>query len=158
MPLKLRPPRPGKTPYYTARGTYLGVRVEQSLGTPKRSLALKLLAELEGKIERREYPTPASGPDKPTFLTAAVAYMEAGGSRRYVAHLIRYFGETPLDAIDQGAIDAAAIALHPDVTPASRNCYVYTPVSAVLHHAGVNITVKRPPGRQGPRAYRLDQS
>ena len=32
---------------------------------------------------------------------------EAGRRRRYVAHLIKHFGETPLAAIDQAAIDAA---------------------------------------------------
>jgi hypothetical protein len=149
MPLKLREPRPGKTPCYSVRGTYLGVKVEKSLGTAKRSIALRLVTELEGKIERREYPAPSPDPDRPTFLSAAVAYMEGGGARRYVAHLIKHFGETPLEDIDQGAIDAAAVALHPNVTPASRNCYVYTPVSAILHHAGVDITVRRPHGAKG---------
>lgn len=63
--------------------------------------------------------------------------------------LIRHFGETPLSDIDQDAIDSAAMTLHPNVTAASRNGYVYTPVSAVLHHAGINITVRRPKGHKG---------
>ena len=75
--------------------------------------------------------------------------MEAGRRRRYVAMLIKYFGETPLDEIDQAAIDRAAMALHPHVTAATRNSYVYTPVSAILHHAKVAITVTRPPGAKG---------
>lgn len=59
MPLKLEDPRAGKTPYYSVRGTYLGVYVDKSLGTDKRPIALRLVAELEGKIERHEYPAPA---------------------------------------------------------------------------------------------------
>jgi hypothetical protein len=54
-----------------------------------------------------------------------------------------------LDSIDQAAIDEAAVAIYPNVTPATRNGAVYTPVSAILHHAGVNIIVKRPKGSQG---------
>ena len=150
MPLKLKEPRQGKTPYYSVRGTYLGIYVDKSLGTSKRSVALRLIAELEGKIERREYPEPAPDPQQPTFLSAAVAYMEAGGSRRYVAHLLKYFGEMPFKDIDQAAIDAAAIALHPNVKPATRNAYVYTPVSAILHHANPNWgTLRRPKGAKG---------
>lgn len=150
MPLKLKGPRPGKTPYYSVRGTYLGVHVDKSLGTDKRPVAVRLVAEIEGKIERREYPAPAPRPDRPTFLSAAVAYMEAGGSRRYVSHLIKHFGETPLDDINQAAIDAAAIVLHPSVTPATRNVYVYTPVSAILHHAIPDWgTLRRPKGAKG---------
>jgi len=150
MPLKLKKPRPGKTPYYSVRGTYLGVYVDKSLGTDKRPVAVRLIAELEEKIERREYPEAAPDPDRPTFLSAAVAYMDAGGSRRYVAHLIKHFGETPLDEINQAAIDAAAVALHPNVKPATRNVYVYTPVSAILHHADANWgTLRRPKGAKG---------
>ena len=43
MPLTLRPPRKGKSPNYEIRGTYLGVAVERSAGTPDKKLALKIL-------------------------------------------------------------------------------------------------------------------
>jgi integrase len=89
-------------------------------------------------------------------LSAAIAYLEAGRRKRYVAKnevrsgvLIKYFGETPLDQIDQAAIDAAAIALHPDASGATRNAAVYTPVSAILHHAGVDLKLRRPKGAKG---------
>jgi len=151
MPLKLVPPRKGKTPNYSIRGTYLGVYVDKSCGTDRRSLARQQLANLRDKIERREYPPapPQARVAGPTFIAAAVAYMETGGKARYLARLIRYFGETLLTEIDQAAIDEAAIKLCPTVTPASRNVYVYTPVSAVLHHAGLKVTVRRPKGALG---------
>jgi integrase len=63
--------------------------------------------------------------------------------------LIKYFGDTPLSEINQAAIDQAAIALVPNGKPVTRNAYVYTPVSAILHHAGVDITIKRPKGFAG---------
>jgi integrase len=150
MPLKVIPPRAGKSPNNTIRGTYLGVSVDRSAGTPKRSVAEQQLKKLEFAIERGEYP------EKPkqqsaTFLSAAVAYMKAGRSRRYVGKLIAYFRETPLPEIDQAAIDTAALAIYPNVTPATRNVAVYTPVGAILHHAGVDIVVRRPKGHKGNR-------
>src|SRR5712675_1341522 len=137
MSLKVIPPREGKSPNYTIRGSYLGISVDRSAGTPKKSVADQQLKKLEAAIERGEYP------EKPkqqsaTFLSAAVAYMKAGRSRRYVGKLIGYFGETELSLIDQDAIDAAAVAIYPNDTPATRNVAVYTPVGAILHHAGVD--------------------
>jgi len=82
-------------------------------------------------------------------LSAAVAYMEAGRSSRYVAKLIKHFGATPLEEIDQEAIDQAAVTLFPNTTPATRNAGVYTPVSAILHHAGVDLKLRRPKGAKG---------
>lgn len=158
MPLSLRPPRKGKTPNFEIRGTYLGCRVEVSSGTHKRSVAVKQLRRIEECIETHgQYPAPETqrDPGQPTFLTAAIAYLQDGGSRRYVAALIRHFGETPLPEITQDAIDDAARTLHPNVTPSSRNSYVYTPVSAILHHAGVTITVKRPKGYKGKAVTRF---
>jgi integrase len=149
MPLKVHPPRAGKTPNYSIRGTYLGVAVERSTGTPKKAIAEQQRKRLEEQIERGEYPPKPAQPDAPTFLSAAVAYMKAGRSRRYVGKLIEHFKETPLPDIDQAAIDTAAVEIYPNVTPATRNVAVYTPVGAILHLAGVEITVKRPKGHKG---------
>ena len=51
MPLTLRPPRKGKSPNYEIRGTYLGVAVERSAGTPDKKLALKILNRIKAEIE-----------------------------------------------------------------------------------------------------------
>jgi integrase len=151
MPLKLIPSRNAKTKNLYIRGTYLGIAVDKSCGTDRRSIANRLLKELEGKIERGEYPPreAASRCEQPTFLSAAVAYMEAGKRRKYIANLIKHFGEKPLAEIDQVAIDEAANALHPGCTAGTRNACVYTPVSAILRHAGVDIKIKRPKGAKG---------
>lgn len=154
MPLSLRPPRAGKSPNFEIRGTYLRCRVEVSSGTHKRSVALDELRKIEKCIEQHgQYPTPEApaDPEQPTFLSAAVAYMRAGGSRRYVARLIKHFRDLPLAEINQQAIDAAAAAICPYVSPGTQNCYVYTPVSAILHHALGDAcpAVRRPKGAKG---------
>ena len=75
--------------------------------------------------------------------------MEAGRRPRYVARLIKHFGNTPLAEIDQAAINSAAIELFPHATPGTRNACVYTPVSAILRHAGVDMKLRRPKGAKG---------
>ncbi len=115
------------------RGKYLGITVDKSCGTDKRSVAQAILKRIEREIELGEYQKPV-GSAAPTFLSTAIAYLEAGRRKRYVAKLIKYFGETPIDRIDQAAIDAAAITLHPNASNATRNASVYTPISAILHH------------------------
>jgi integrase len=152
MPLKLIPPRKGKSPNWTIRGTHLRVYVDESCRTDRKPLARKIRDERERAIESGEWPPkvePVARADLSTFIGAAVNYMETGHSRRYIAALIAHFGETPIDEIDQATIDAAAIAMHPNVTPATRNCYVYTPMSAILHHVGRQIVIKRPKGAKG---------
>ncbi len=150
MPLKIVPPRSDKeTKNFYIRGTYLGVAVDRSAKTPKRAIAIAEMRKLEASIERGEYPPKPEQPSAPTFLSAAVAYMKAGRSRRYLKRLIEHFGEKPLGEIDQAAIDAAAVDLYPNVSPGTRNGSVYTPVAAVLHHANVVITVRRPVGAKG---------
>jgi len=112
LPLKLIASRNSKTKNLYIRGKYLGVSVDKSCGTDKRSIAQAILRRIEREIELGEYQKPPR-PSAPTFLSAAIAYLEAGRRKRYVAKLIKYFGETPIDQIDQAAIDAAAVALHP---------------------------------------------
>lgn len=151
MPLKLIDPRKGKSPNFTIRGTHRRVYVDKSSGTHKRSDARKQLRELEAAIDRGDYPPRETLPraDLDTFIGAAVNYMETGHSRRYVAPLIARFGETPIADMDQAVIDQAAIDMHPNVTPCTRNRYVYAPVSAILRHVGRELPLKRPKGSKG---------
>lgn len=154
MPLKLRPPRKGKTPNFEIRGTYLGIRVEVSSGTHKRRVALERLDEIERCIEEhKQYPAPEVKPDpgRPTFLIAANAYMLAGGERRYVPMLLKHFREKPLEEFDQAALDDAAAALLPHGAPDYRNRAVYAPTITILRHAlGDKCpTFRRPKGSKG---------
>lgn len=147
MPLKLKAPREGRSPHYTIRGTYLGVYVDRSAGTGDKRLAKQLLHKWEKDIESGEL----SNRTGPTFDAAALAYMKAGGERRYLAKLLKHFGSKPLERIDQAAVDAAAVELYPKAGPATRNRQVYTPIAAVLRHAdpGHALRLRRPKQPRG---------
>jgi integrase len=148
MPIKLIPPRKGFSSNWRVRGTYLRQYVDRSTGTSDRAIAVKIIKDIERQIELGEF-AKTSGP---TFASVAVSYMKAGGERTYFKSLLEHFGETPITQIDQAAIDAAAAALYPNASPATRNRSVYTPVSAALRHAGVVIALKRPKGSGGKKA------
>jgi integrase len=145
MPLKLVPPRKGKSPNYTLRGTHLRTKVDQTTGTSDARLARKELNRIKEEIERGRF-SPSRELD---FMTAAISYLEAGGEPRFIVPLKDHFGETPLSAIDQAAIDAAAVTIYPTESAATRNRQVYTPISAILKHAGREKALKRPKGSRG---------
>jgi len=148
MSLKLRPPRVGKTPYYSLRGTHLGVRVdEESTGTSRREVAERIRRRKEADIEAGRIALPG----ELMFEEAAINYMEAGGERQFLVPLIGHFAGVPVKLIDQSAIDRAAAALYPKATAATRNRQVYTPVSAVLKRAGFERKIRRPIGWRGER-------
>jgi integrase len=156
MPLKLVPPsKDRRTPYFAVRGTYLGVYVDRSTKTSERRQANKILKEWAEQIERGEYGKPAQLVETPqeekTFAGAAIAYMNAGGERRFLTQAIKELGRLALSKIDQAEIDAAAVRAFPKGTPAYRNRNFYTPVSAVLKHVGDDRKIKRPKGWRGKR-------
>lgn len=147
MPLKLIAPREGKSPNWSIRGTYLGCYCDRSTGTGEKTLAKKILKDVQREIERG-----AIGKKKAIgFAAAAAAYMNAGGENRYLAPLIKHFGSAPLDEITQIAIDNAAAALYPDASAPTRCREVYTPMRAVLHRAGLDRRIKAPKGSKSAK-------
>lgn len=130
MPLKLvkRP----RSPYWVIRGTLRGVRVEESTGTGDRRAAEEIRAKREAEILAQSiYGRRATA----SFATAALSYLENGGSTRFTAPVISYFGTTPLHRIDQDALDRGAKKLYPDAAPSTRNRQFYAIASQILHHA-----------------------
>lgn len=146
MPYELRPPKSGRSPFYRVRGTEAGVYLDRSTKTRDRRQAQKLLAEWREQAQRGAVSGTARRKNRLTFAGAALAYMQGGGETRFLAPLLEHFGETELSEIDQAAIDAAAVELYPDATPATRNRQVYALVSVVMRRAGVAIVLKRPAG------------
>jgi integrase len=157
VPLKLHPPRPGKSPNWTVRGTHLGVYLDKSTGTPNEALAKKLKKAWEKDIESGAV-TNTRGP---TFLEAALSYVENGGDPRFVGScdettgkwsgLIGHFGDTLASSIRQADIDAAAVKLYPKASAATRNRQVYAVVSVILKRAGVEFIIRRPKGSAGKK-------
>jgi len=75
-----------------------------------------------------------------TFAHAAVEYLEAGGDGTHLDPLLDYLGKTKLSQIGQAEIEAVAKKLGKGrdgtrKSGATLNRQVYTPISAVLHHA-----------------------
>lgn len=146
MPLKLVPPTPGRSSYYRVRGTYLGRRVDRSTEARDQATARRFLSALEAAIERGAFA------DKPalTLAAAITSYVQAGGESRFLEPILRHFGRGATAAeIDQAAADAAATAIYPRATPATRNRQFYTPLSAVLKHAAIETKIRRPKGAAG---------
>jgi integrase len=145
MPLKLYPPKEGRSPFYTIRGRHLGHRVFRSAKTADRRLAKQVLQKLERDIERGAL----SDAPAVTFSAAALSYLRAGGESRFIKPLSKHFKGVALDLVDQSAIDEAANTLYPGATAGTRNRQVYTPVSAILKHAGIVMPLRRPKGHAG---------
>lgn len=160
MPLSLRPPRKGKTPNYEIRGTYLGVYVERTTGTPELRIAKRVLKDIKKAIERGEYrkrEEVAEAPKPPTFADATLAYLKAGGEAKFLGKIIEVTGDhslrdKPLAEINQLAIDNAARGVYPLAPATTLNRQFYTPVSAVLKHAGIELKIRRPKGWRGSKA------
>src|SRR5262249_22305225 len=108
-------------------------------------LARKIVLRWEREIERGEFVDPG----EPTFASAALVYMRAGGERRFLMPLLKHFGETPLRRIGQAALDEAAAPISPNAAPATVNRQLYTPAIAVLRRAGVCLNFHRPEGAAG---------
>ena len=147
MPIKLIAPRPGKTPYYAGRGKYLGRYVDRSTKALTKPLARKVIRQWQREIERGEF----AEPTEPTFASALISYLNAGGDPRPTGKLLEYFKTRPLREFDKAVIDACALALFPTQSAATRNREVYTPVSAILKSAGAafDFKIKRPKGSRG---------
>lgn len=148
MPLHLVAPRHGKSSNWTVKGSHLGVFLNKSAGTPDKRLAARMLAKFRTEIENGTL----AETHAPNFADAVTSYIGHGGARRFVSPLLEHFKTTPLRAITQQALDHAAIKLYPNHTPATRNRQVYTPVSAILRHAGEPLNaLRRPKGSTGTR-------
>lgn len=130
MPLTLK--RRHGSPSWYLRGTVRGISVDESTGTGDRKAAEEIRAIREAELLKRSVHGDSA---VRTFAEAALSYMEAGGERAHMAQILGVIGRKPLAAIAQAEIDALAKKLKPQGGPATLNRHVYTPVSAVLHHA-----------------------
>lgn len=146
MPLKLIPPREGKSPFYRVRGTHLGRYVDRTTKTADRAVATKVLQQWRKQIERGEL----AEKGEPTFADAALRYVHSGRDTRFLGRIVEHLGpSTLLREMTQEKVDRIARDLHPDGTPSTRNRQVYTPISAVLKYVGVKDPLQRPKGSAG---------
>lgn len=140
MPLRLCR-RSGSDNWYI-RGTVRGIAIFESTGTDSKKAAEEIRARREAEVlDISVHGKKAAG----TFMQAAVLYLEAGGSPRFVGTydeltgkwdgLIGHFGNSKLSAIGQIELDAAARVLYPNASAETRNRQVYTPFIAIWKKA-----------------------
>lgn len=151
---KLVPPRTrndGKViQFWYVRGKYLGISLDKSTGTAERRSAQTILSTWRKQAERGEFSKPTDETKDPDyFIAAANAYMGAGGERQYLDPIITKWKSKLLGNIDQIAIDTLASELYPNAPASTRNRQVYTPISYVLKHVGIETKIKRPKGWRG---------
>lgn len=153
MPLKLIPPKVGRTPFWRVRGTYLRQYVDRSTGTSEKSVAQRALAKIKSDIECGAFTDRA-----PLTLAAAiVSFVQAGGEGRFLEPILIYFGKGyALSNINQRIADAAAHAIYPKAKPATRLRQFYAPLKAVIKHAGISIIINNPKGTSNPRTIWLE--
>lgn len=114
------------------RGSVRGRRIDESTGTGDRKAAQDILIKRSAELLERSIHGDSA---VASFADAALSYMDAGGDSRHLAPIIRHFGKRRLANIGQAEIEEAARKLCPRGSAATQNRQVYTPVSAVLHHA-----------------------
>lgn len=152
MPLKLIPPKPGRSSFYRVRGTFHSVYLDQTTETKDKVEARKILRGWEKQILSGVI----SGREELTFMEAANAYISAGGEGRFLERIIRYFGaKLAAGDINQNLIDQCAAILFHSASPATRNRQVYSPISAVLRHVHINTIIRRPKGAAGNQRTRF---
>jgi hypothetical protein len=81
VPLKLVKARNAKTSNLYIRGAYLGITVDQSCRTDRRSVAQSILKRIEGEIERGEYgrPKPHLGRQRSLVLRSLILRQAVAG-------------------------------------------------------------------------------
>jgi integrase/recombinase XerD len=141
MPLKLVR-RKGSDHIYL-RGTVAGQPVFESTKTDNESIAEAIRIKREAELlEASVFGKKAIV----TFFEAAVAYLEAGGSPRFLGTevngrwtgLMGHFEKAKLHTIGQSELDRAAEKLYPGTSYQTRNRQCYTPFIAVWNHAVKN--------------------
>ena len=131
MPLRIVSGRHG-SPHLYLRGSIRGRSVDESTGTSDRQAAEAIRIRRETELLERSIHGDAVSI---TFAEAALSYMEAGGERTHLDPILAKAGKTRLSHMGQAEIEALASKLYPGSSAATLNRKLYTPVSAVLHHA-----------------------
>lgn len=118
------------SPFWIARGTIAGRRIERSTKRSNKHDARALLPALiaEATIDQL-------GPDGLRFDQALAMYLDAHPAARFVEQLAGYFQTMPVAEITLTEMRRAANLLYPDAAAATVQRQLYTPVKAILNFA-----------------------
>jgi integrase len=128
MPVKIY--KRGEIWHY--RGTVAGRLLRGTTRTARKEIALRIAAELEAKHWKGHLDGPAS---VLTFAQAAMLYRTAGKQDRFLRPIEDHWKDTPVKAINAGAIRQSAIVLYPTAGAATRNRQAIVPTQAIINHA-----------------------
>jgi len=151
MPLRLHQ-NLNKSPNFYIRGTVTrfvdgrAVNVpfpERSTGTACEATALAIKSRLEAQLNQQNFTGEFT--TRKTFGDAAAHYLKCGGSGRFLDKVLDQIEQTHLDALDQAAVDAAAVRAYPNAAPATRRRQFHSVVSAVTRKYGQPILLTLPP-------------
>lgn len=144
----------GKVPYRKATGETGWKSVERGTGA-------STLAEARGRAKQieREYHercnlplADAAEPDPVTFAEASIAYMKAGGERRYLAPILERIGNVALTEVSQEIVQGLAEKLKPGCTAGTINRHIFTPILSVLNFAA-GLKMCPPPVLVRPKGH-----
>ncbi|MEP0149960.1 tyrosine-type recombinase/integrase [Roseibium sp.] len=126
LKLKKRP----KSPYWIARGTFQGQRVEVST---KCTLLADAKAALPGIIA--ELSADQDGAGELSFARALRVYQDINPDARFLGPLAVHFAGKMVSEITNAEMRKAAHALYPGRAPATIRRQLYTPMKAILNCA-----------------------
>lgn len=138
MPLKLVPPRPGKSPYFYVRGTVRGRSIDASTKETNKKAAERFKERLEVTLAKQD----AEGRTAATFRVAAELYSgfrkPSKRDQAWIERLVSVLGETELHDIRQHMLIKAANELYPRAQPETKNRQALGIAAAILHYAAEN--------------------
>lgn len=129
MPLKIYR-RPGSA-VWQYRGTLAGHRLRGSTGAIDKETATRIASEVENKFWKRGLD---SKEQALTWPKAVALYMAAGKQSRFLAPLVKYWGDAKIADINAGSIRQSAIDLFPNAKNSTRNRQAIVPTLAVINH------------------------
>lgn len=137
------------------RGTFKGIRVDQSSGTREKSIAEEERLRIENQISKEETFGRAV---MIGFGDAAIQYMQETGQRRFLARLIEHFKDRPIAKIGREDIERAAREIYPTAKPATRRRQAIVPANAIINMAKGNRPQPRIGEEPRPRWLTVDEA
>ncbi len=129
MPLKIYRRKGSNVWHY--RGTLAGHRKRGSTGASDKETATRIASEVENKFWKRGL----DGKEKAlTWPKAVSLYLGAGKSSKYLARLVKYWGDVKIADINSGSIRQCAIDIYPNAKNSTRNRQAIVPTLAVINH------------------------
>lgn len=138
MSLRIVPPRAGRSPFYTIRGTFADRAIDASTKARDAEGAKRFKARLEIELARQE----AEQYAPTTFKRAADLYIDYRNpvkqDRAYIKKLVAILGDRELSEIKQHMLVHAANSLYPEGQASTKNRNALMPAAAILHYAAEN--------------------